>query len=162
MTIVRRKIQSALILVLVPFGLISAQQKHHMMMKSDSVAAQHVIYTCPMDPDVRSSKPGVCPKCGMDLVKMESSAPADTVKEMRPTKAELISNGDYNCCLEDPCDQCYREGENCNCYTTVKKTGVVCKECYKGWQHGKGHVPGIKKDSVKAETEKMESKDHHD
>ena len=27
------------------------------------------IYTCPMDTDVRSDKPGTCPKCGMDLVK---------------------------------------------------------------------------------------------
>ncbi len=25
-------------------------------------------YTCPMDPDVISDKPGTCPKCGMDLV----------------------------------------------------------------------------------------------
>lgn len=25
-------------------------------------------YVCPMDPDIRSSKPGVCPRCGMKLV----------------------------------------------------------------------------------------------
>ena len=25
-------------------------------------------YVCPMDPDVRSDKPGVCPRCGMKLV----------------------------------------------------------------------------------------------
>ena len=25
-------------------------------------------YVCPMDPDVRSAKPGVCPRCGMNLV----------------------------------------------------------------------------------------------
>ena len=24
-------------------------------------------YVCPMDPDVRSDKPGVCPRCGMTL-----------------------------------------------------------------------------------------------
>ena len=24
-------------------------------------------YTCPMDPDVKSSSPGICPKCKMDL-----------------------------------------------------------------------------------------------
>ena len=28
-----------------------------------------VIYTCEMDTDVRSDTPGVCPKCGMDLIK---------------------------------------------------------------------------------------------
>ena len=26
------------------------------------------VYTCPMHPDVKADKPGVCPKCGMDLV----------------------------------------------------------------------------------------------
>ncbi len=25
-------------------------------------------YTCPMHPEIRSEKPGRCPKCGMDLV----------------------------------------------------------------------------------------------
>jgi YHS domain-containing protein len=29
------------------------------------------VYGCPMCPDVKSDKPGKCPKCGMDLVKME-------------------------------------------------------------------------------------------
>lgn len=27
-----------------------------------------LVYTCPMHPDIRSEKPGKCPKCGMDLV----------------------------------------------------------------------------------------------
>jgi len=26
------------------------------------------IYTCPMHPEVKSKKPGKCPKCGMNLV----------------------------------------------------------------------------------------------
>ena len=30
-----------------------------------------VVYTCEMDADVVSDKPGKCPKCGMDLVKKE-------------------------------------------------------------------------------------------
>jgi P-type Cu+ transporter len=25
------------------------------------------VYVCPMDPEVRASRPGVCPKCGMAL-----------------------------------------------------------------------------------------------
>lgn len=28
-----------------------------------------VLYTCPMHPEVKSEKPGKCPKCGMDLIK---------------------------------------------------------------------------------------------
>ena len=31
-------------------------------------AAAAVVYTCPMDPEVLSDKPGKCPKCGMKLV----------------------------------------------------------------------------------------------
>jgi hypothetical protein len=27
-----------------------------------------IIYTCPMHPEVKSDRPGKCPKCGMDLV----------------------------------------------------------------------------------------------
>jgi hypothetical protein len=30
--------------------------------------AQAQTYTCPMHPDVKSDKPGKCPKCGMNLV----------------------------------------------------------------------------------------------
>jgi Heavy metal binding domain len=32
------------------------------------VRAQEVVYVCPMDPDIRSSQPGVCSRCGMRLL----------------------------------------------------------------------------------------------
>ncbi|MDB5013752.1 MAG: hypothetical protein JWQ25_1954 [Daejeonella sp.] len=35
-------------------------------------------YTCKMHPEVSSDKPGKCPKCGMDLVKKETSALPDS------------------------------------------------------------------------------------
>ncbi len=35
-------------------------------------SAGGTLYTCPMDPDVISDEPGECPKCGMDLVPMNS------------------------------------------------------------------------------------------
>lgn len=31
------------------------------------------LYTCPMDPDVLTDKPGTCPKCGMDLMPLAKS-----------------------------------------------------------------------------------------
>jgi hypothetical protein len=34
-------------------------------------AAAAVKYTCSMDPDVVTNKPGKCPKCGMTLTKMK-------------------------------------------------------------------------------------------
>mgnify|MGYP001617950053 CR=1 FL=1 len=30
------------------------------------------VYACPMHPEVKSDKPGSCPKCGMDLVLEEN------------------------------------------------------------------------------------------
>ena len=40
----------------------------------DDAAADPVgdVYTCPMHPEVTSSKPGKCPKCGMQLEKRET------------------------------------------------------------------------------------------
>lgn len=36
------------------------------------------IYTCPMDPEVRQTGPGSCPKCGMALEPLEASREEDT------------------------------------------------------------------------------------
>lgn len=42
-------------------------------LKADSTAVSKPVpkelYTCPMDTDVHSDKPGKCPKCGMELEK---------------------------------------------------------------------------------------------
>ncbi len=54
------------------FFAASAQDMSGMKMPAKKEAAaptSKTIYTCPMDPEVRSDKPGKCPKCGMDLVK---------------------------------------------------------------------------------------------
>src|SRR3972149_2920935 len=31
------------------------------------------IYTCPMHPEVRRDKPGMCPECGMNLIKIQNA-----------------------------------------------------------------------------------------
>jgi len=38
-----------------------------------AAAGQAAVYTCPMHPDVKSDKPGKCPKCGMALVPAEKA-----------------------------------------------------------------------------------------
>ena len=38
-------------------------------MKMPQKESNEVIYTCVMHPEIRSAKPGKCPKCGMELVK---------------------------------------------------------------------------------------------
>ena len=37
--------------------------------------AKKVVYACPMHPDVTSTKPGRCPKCGMDLRPVTAATP---------------------------------------------------------------------------------------
>jgi len=39
---------------------------------------QSVVYTCSMHPEVQSSKPGKCPKCGMKLVVEKKQKPAES------------------------------------------------------------------------------------
>lgn len=39
----------------------------------ESKPTEKAVYTCTMHPEVRSDKPGECPKCGMALVKMNNS-----------------------------------------------------------------------------------------
>ncbi|HEY9899948.1 MAG TPA: heavy metal-binding domain-containing protein [Pantanalinema sp.] len=50
-----------------PQGKPAAHSHQH----GKQVAGKVVVYTCPMDPDVVSDKPGRCPKCKMNLEKTE-------------------------------------------------------------------------------------------
>ena len=45
-----------------PYFFLSGNAK-----KRGKVAVAGVVYTCPMDPEIISDKPGACPKCGMAL-----------------------------------------------------------------------------------------------
>ncbi len=62
-------------------------------------------YTCPMDPDVISDKPGKCPKCGMDLVAMKTtetkevpdSAVSLTASYVCPMDPEVVSDKPGTC-----------------------------------------------------------------
>jgi len=49
-----------------------------------------VTYVCPMDPEVRESKPGACPKCGMALE-------PEAVEYACPMHPEIVRNGPGNC-----------------------------------------------------------------
>jgi len=37
---------------------------------------QKTMYTCPMHPEIQQDRPGMCPECGMNLVKAHSTKPA--------------------------------------------------------------------------------------
>jgi len=47
---------------------------------------QAEVWTCPMHPEVRESKPGKCPKCGMDLVLMKKSESGQKPAEEEPSQ----------------------------------------------------------------------------
>jgi CopA family copper-resistance protein len=54
-----------------------AMQKD-MPMKSEDKASPTTTYTCPMHPEIHATKPGKCPKCGMNLVKENAKTVQDT------------------------------------------------------------------------------------
>lgn len=43
-------------------------------------------WTCPMHPEIHASKPGSCPKCGMDLIKEKPKKPKPKPKPALPTE----------------------------------------------------------------------------
>ena len=49
----------------------AAPSGHEHHESAPGAESQAVAYTCPMHPEVRSSEPGACPKCGMALVPVE-------------------------------------------------------------------------------------------
>ena len=47
---------------------VKAQETKQVQIKHEQIG---ITYTCPMHADVKSDKPGACPKCGMELKKMD-------------------------------------------------------------------------------------------
>jgi Cu+-exporting ATPase len=59
-----------------------------------SAPLKGVVYVCPMDPEVRSDRPGACPKCGMALEPEQPSAePADNPELRSMSRRFWISLG---------------------------------------------------------------------
>jgi P-type Cu+ transporter len=54
-------------------------------------------YVCPMDPEVRESKPGACPKCGMALEPAAPSAPSIKTEYVCPMHPEIVRSEPGSC-----------------------------------------------------------------
>ena len=60
-------------------------------------AAKAIVYTCPMDPEVRQDHPGPCPKCGMALEPAVPSAPATRIEYTCPMHPQIVRPGPGSC-----------------------------------------------------------------
>jgi len=62
-----------------------------------SKAAPNATWVCPMDPEVRQSKPGICPKCGMALEPETAAAPSTRVEWTCPMHPEIVRDAPGSC-----------------------------------------------------------------
>nr|MBC7611844.1 hypothetical protein [Pseudopedobacter sp.] len=69
-----------LLLVICMVQISFAQQKENGIPNAAPEITQ-ATYTCPMHPEIHSSKPGNCPKCGMKLVVDKPKVTAPVLKE---------------------------------------------------------------------------------
>lgn len=140
----------------VPYSSQAQMQHQH----KTATTKTTTMYACPMHREITSDKPGVCSKCRMELVKQEPHAkqngtenPGDKIEKvkslLREAKRSLKSQGKYNCCIDNPCNQCALEHQSCPCYHDLKAEKPVCPECYGGWQRGEGKDSSIKPGDVK-------------
>ncbi len=60
-------------------------------------AASTALYTCPMHTDVRSDKPGTCPKCGMALEPVAAAMPAAKTEWVCPMHPEVVRDAPGSC-----------------------------------------------------------------
>jgi len=89
------------LLVILNLILLALLQGCHNVENTDhsnhSVTKQEELYTCPMHTEIIRNKPGQCPICGMDLVKVESHEPPQSrdielESLLKPTNQFVISS----------------------------------------------------------------------
>jgi CopA family copper-resistance protein len=80
-----KRIMATLFLFFI-YSFVHAQEMKGMNMdkKETKPQAQPVTYTCVMHPEIHSSKPGNCPKCGMKLVKEKPKPVKQKVMQAKP------------------------------------------------------------------------------
>lgn len=70
-------------------------------------------------------------------------------KVMLACKRTMAAEGRYACCIKGGCNECAYEMEcACGKNLATKNGKGVCKECYAGWQTGRGSFEGIKPEEV--------------
>jgi Cu+-exporting ATPase len=69
----------------------------HLAHTPKTVQPSEGVYVCPMDPEVRESKPGACPKCGMALEPAAPSAPLTKTEYVCPMHPEIVRDEPGSC-----------------------------------------------------------------
>lgn len=64
------------------------------ILKQSKPQSQPQKYSCPMHPEIISDKPGKCPNCGMDLIKIENHSPHKSDPEPKPDNSVLKRNSE--------------------------------------------------------------------
>tara|TARA_R110001592_G_scaffold234170_1_gene491809 strand:- start:7773 stop:8039 length:267 start_codon:yes stop_codon:yes gene_type:complete len=76
------KLVVAIAFSLFSFSAVMAQDHDHSKMKKGEMKMDaKKEYTCSMHPEVKSDKPGDCPKCGMKLTEKKMDKKMDMKKE---------------------------------------------------------------------------------
>ena len=70
-------------------GAGGCQHRRHGVGVRASQRAASDVFVCPMHPDVREVKPGICPRCGMRLVPVAAEAPGRYILETETIPAAL-------------------------------------------------------------------------
>jgi P-type Cu+ transporter len=63
----------------------------------DGTTGTEGVWVCPMDPEVRETKPGACPKCGMALERADVPHVAERTEWTCPMHPEVIRDSPGNC-----------------------------------------------------------------
>jgi predicted nucleic-acid-binding Zn-ribbon protein len=71
-----------------------AQMNSGARKRGQTDTSKHIMYTCPMHPEVILSKPGKCPKCGMTLVQKKAIA---TKTYTCPMHSDVVSDKPGKC-----------------------------------------------------------------
>ncbi|MCZ4244094.1 multicopper oxidase domain-containing protein [Pedobacter punctiformis] len=68
------------------YGITYARENVRLSIQTN---LQQVVYTCSMHPEVKSTKPGTCPKCGMALIreKIKANVPVENKQQVKTSSS---------------------------------------------------------------------------
>ncbi len=79
-------VKLSIMVIMVSVLIACAKKEQHAKHKGTETK-----YTCPMHPQIIQDKPGTCPICGMDLVKMDSTTDADGSVMLNESQIKLAN-----------------------------------------------------------------------